>query len=321
MRVINRSSFRRSWTLLTAIALPLPLLGCVGDFANNSALLPLQAACDGEPVPQAAEYDPKVPTPPATAIIREEGELVVQNSLLGTGTARGEAVGNTQLVVCVEKQPPITLKMCNYGDHKIKRQGQTARVKLVAAKTGQALGAQSFFGEAQGCPRALRVRRGAEPETRVYEADANLDRAIIEWTPGAIASAQPMDKAAVDAKLTEDVSDGKDVGQGSTAPKPEGPSPLASDALSNASPVTSAPETKTEASADAKDIKAQCDALNEATRTEFGYGYGAQLSAESGTIYLSESDSSVRVAVSLGQKNMDKDLTEIDEAIAITKDV
>ena len=66
-------------------------------------------------------------------------------------------------------------------------------------------------------------------------------------------------------------------------------------------------------------LEAQCEALDAATDTEFGDGYGAKLSAESGTVYMNEGDSDIRVAVRLGLKGMKRNLDEIGEAIAAAK--
>ena len=321
-------SVRRCVATLTAIALPFVGLGCDNP-ANSEALLPLNAACDGTGVPEAAEYDATAPAPPAVAITQEKDMLTVRSDFLGAGVEPAGRLDAAQLVVCVDQGTPVTVETCRYlgaASAKIERKGQSAKVKLVAAKTGEVLGAQSFFEEARTCPKTISVRQGSEPEDKVYEVGNELRSAIATWVPAAIAAAQPMDAAAVLAKLSEDPSNGKEASRrqldkskaAATAPPPK---PLDRSALEETSPVAASPAAETEAATDAGNIKAQCDALNEATKTQFGYGFRAQLSVNSGVIDPDADDIKVRVASNLGLDQIPQQVDEAEVAIATTKDV
>ncbi|MGD1937445.1 MAG: hypothetical protein ACFCA4_07825 [Cyanophyceae cyanobacterium] len=301
----HRSSFHRSVTLLTAIALPLSMAGCGVD---TEALLPISAACDGVGVPEAAEYDPTVPNPPAVAIYKEESTATVDNGYLGTGPEQAASLDMAQVVVCIYPGASEVVETCRYTGTrltKIERLQQSANVTVVSAKTGQPLGADSFSAEARNCPDTISYRQGSEPEDQVYDAEGKLRSAIADWVPGAIASAQPMDSAAIKDQLDKNIASiGSSGGSVSTA----GGSNSAGGDTSAAPP-----------SGPSGNLEAQCEALDAATDTEFGDGYGAKLSAESGTVYMNEGDSDIRVAVRLGLKGMKRNLDEIGEAIAAAK--
>ncbi|MEM1425296.1 MAG: hypothetical protein AAGF75_01915 [Cyanobacteria bacterium P01_H01_bin.130] len=295
MNNLTRCSYRRSLAVLTAIALPMSAIGCVN---NSEALLPLGAVCDGAGVPEAAAYDPQSAEPPTVAIAKENDILSVRNQFLGSGPKVAGEVAAAQLVLCVYPNAPTTYENCRYfgsGSATIKRQKQTADVKLVAAKTGQVLGGDTLSGVASDCPKTISVRQGSEPEDRVYEADGALTAAIAEWVPGAITRAQTKDIVTTDASE---------------------PAALTGDPIQDATPVTSIPPVTAEASADAGDITAQCDAFNEWHKTTMSSWVGAQLTAKNSTLDLAEDDIKVIVAVRVGIERLDEDISKLHDAIA-----
>ncbi|MEM6502339.1 MAG: hypothetical protein AAF685_10930 [Cyanobacteria bacterium P01_C01_bin.89] len=308
MHVTHRSSFRRSVTLLTAIALPFSAMGC----ENSAALLPLNAACDGVGVPEAMDYDGTA-NPTAVAIMQDSDEIAVHNSFLRKGAETASSIDKAQVVLCVKRSAPRTVETCRYIGAKgatIKRQGRGAQVAIVAAKTGQVLTTQQFFEEARECPRTLSFRQGSTPESEVYGADLSLNVAITDWVPGAMTDADLWgDRESKPAAVAEN-------GDGSFYASDSLPSDRESEPPDS---VAVAGEAQVGASVEAGDLKAQCEALEAATKTSFRYGYSAQLSAQSGLIDLSKDDVDIRVAARLGKKNMAEDLAEIKEAIAATR--
>lgn len=299
MSMISRLPLRRSFAAVMAIALPVSVAGC---FDNSEALLPLAAACDGGGVPEAADYDPKGAEQPAVAIAKEGDVLTVRNDFLGSGPKVAGDVASAQVVMCVYPGTPTKAETCRYigvRSTSIVRQERTANIKLVAAKTGQVLGGKTVSAVALPCPETVSVRQGSEPEDQVYSADAALTTAIADWAPGAIAEAQP---------------------QAATVGESQSPTAATGDPVQDAAPVTSAPPIRTDASADAGDITAQCEALDDATDTDFGHGFGAQLAASNATLDLTKDDISVKVAVKLGVENMEEELQSIEVAIKTLRD-
>ncbi len=295
-----RFSLRRSLAALTAVTLPMSAVGC---FYDSEALLPLGAVCDGAGVPEAADYDPTASEQPAVAIAKEGDVLTVRRDFLSGSKAAGD-IATTQIVVCVDPDTPTNAETCRYvgtGSATIKRQKQTADVKLVVAKTGQILGEDTISAEARPCPGSISFREGSEPEDQVYDADTELSTAIAEWVPGAIASAQPPAIAAGDSGES-------------------GESATTSASVNGAGPVTSIPPISIDASADAGDITAQCDALKDWTDTASRTWIGARLTAENSTLDLAEDDIKVKVAVGFGSQRLEEDLPKIQDAIKTLED-
>lgn len=280
-----RPAIRRCFTGLMAIALPFSAIGC-GD--NSEALLPLSAACDGGGVPGAADFDATAAEKPAVAIAQNGSLLTVRNEYLGSDLKVAGNIAAAQVVVCVDPGTPSKEETCRYtgaSASTIERQKRTADVKLVAAKTGQVLGGETLSAVARPCPEKIAFRQDSEPEDQVYDADAELTTVIAEWVPGAIATAQPINSA------------------------------------SDTAPVTSAPGISIEASANAGDLTAQCEALDAATDTDFGNGFGAQLTAQNvSTNVMKKDDTTVIVAVRSGVENMEEELQEIQGAIQTLRD-
>ncbi|MEM9772537.1 MAG: hypothetical protein AAF889_13255 [Cyanobacteria bacterium P01_D01_bin.73] len=318
---MTMTKIRRSFAVFTVIALPFSAIGCGVD---TEALLPISAACEGVGVPAAADYDIKTPNPPAVAIHKQDGVLTVNNYYLGPETEQADSIEAAQVVVCVYPGASKTIETCRYIGAKssvIKREEQEANVKLVAAKTGQPLGARTFSEEAATCPESVSYRQGSEPEDKVYTAETQLNSAIRNWVSGAIASAQPGENTvpaspseaegskASDSNSVESKSSDNSIGTKSAEATPSETKPVA------------AAKAQTAASGDAGNLEAQCEALNGAMKTEFRYGYAAQLSAQSGLIDPAADKITVRVASKMGLKKMPEHLGNVQQAIATVKGV
>ena len=283
MSTIHRD--RRITALIGAIALPLPLLSACGPSSLSPevtlALAPLAAACNGQPVAEAADYDPKNPTPPIVAMVSDGGSFTASDRYLDAKAKQAIAIKDTQLVLCVAPEKPELIETCRYsgeGSYEIPRFSQKVSLKLVSAKTGNVLVEAKPTAEAKTCAESLTTREGSTPNTDPLTAEIPLMDLAKSWSLTAIASAAPA------------------VG---------------------ASPATSA-SPAAQGTGNATTQKEQCNALAALTKSEFGYGLKAQIALQSRATQVKDlnNDIQLRVANNMGKQAMAEHVPAVAQAIA-----
>ncbi|NEO87251.1 MAG: hypothetical protein F6J87_23770 [Spirulina sp. SIO3F2] len=248
---------RRFLAMFCAIALPLPLVSCF----NNKALLPLQAACDGEGLAEAAAYDPDATNPSIVALASHKGKTKVQGQYLAEDVTPAKTVAEAQLVACINFKEPTVVEKCTYigaGASSIRRMGRKAEVKLVAAQTGQVLKTGLLLKEPETCPQSATFSQGQTDKTLNVDLKEFKDT-LVAWIPTAIANA----------------------------------------------------DTSGTLTAEFLPLGQQCEVLTEAMQTDARWSGS---SIEYGVINVTETDSELRVAVSMGQSNTEELLTEIADS-------
>ncbi len=279
------TSYRRHRTiaLLGAIVLPLPLLSACAPSRLSPevtiALAPLAVACSGQPVAEAADYDPKNPTPPIVAMVADGSNFVADALYLDAKAKQATAVKDTQLVLCVAPEKPEVIETCRYSSgSNIERFSQEVNLKLVSAKTGKVLADAKPTAEAKSCAESLTTREGSTPNTAPLTADIPLMDLVQSWSLTAIASVTPTAKTS---------------------------------SATNASPATpGASNSSTQ--------KEQCKALEALTKSDFGYGSKAQIEVQSRATQIKDpnDDIQLRVANNMGKQSMAEHLPAVAQAIA-----
>lgn len=279
-------SGRHITILISAIVLPLPWLSACAPSRLSPevtiALAPLAVACSGQPVAEAADYDPKNPTPPIVAMVADGSNFVADALYLDAKAKQATAVKETQLVLCVAPEKPEVIETCRYSSgSSVERFSQKVGLKLVSAKTGKVLTEAQPTAEAKPCPESLTTREGSTPNTDPLTAEIPLMDLVQSWGLTAIASATP--------------------------------------AVSTSSATNASPSTPVASNSSTQ--KEQCKALEALTKDDFGYGLKAQIAVQSRANQIKDPSNSiqVRVANDMGKEAMAEHLPAVAKAIAQAK--
>lgn len=150
----------------------------------------LLAVCEGGVADGAAAYTPGLGVHPTMGIGPGYGDTLSLETKFIPGEAQPEALGETELVLCVEKQEKILVESCEYfamDDEKeedviavIERYAYEREVTLIEAKTGEVVAQEILEGtEPAECPEEARF--SDEGETQTKSGGTVSDEDVEEW--------------------------------------------------------------------------------------------------------------------------------------------
>jgi hypothetical protein len=161
---INKYNFFQVFVVLC-------FLGC-----DKNIVTPVVSVCDGEIVESAQNYDPEAKI--HKIILYEKNKRSDWHTNLpvecqGTYT-------DFELVGCIEKTKDAELSKCSYTNGGSRtRKAQKVTITIIAAKTGQQITSNSFYGQADSCPQTI----PAKTDESINGGNVSYDQ-VEDWLLG-----------------------------------------------------------------------------------------------------------------------------------------